>query len=177
MATAKGGSGSRDRRIIALERSCTRRRRLDDTLRAALSAQRSTHAALEAARDAKAAQVEHEAGILRFYQHRIEAMMTGTEAFSLDEMNGCRRYLDVVGERLRALQGELAQAEAAVHTSTAAIEKIQRDIALNQGRIDLCGERIGQIRRQHDEVAENASDEEAEETALSRRFQQQRAQA
>jgi type III secretion system HrpB7-like protein len=174
---AQGGSGSRDRRIIALERSCTRRRRLDDTLRAALATQRSAHAALEAARDAKAAQVEHEAGILRFYQHRIETMMTGTEAFALDEMNGCRRYLEVVGERLRLLEGELAQAEAAVHTSTAAIEKIQREIALNQGRIDLCGERIVQIRRRHDEAAENASDEEAEETALARRFQQQRAQA
>jgi type III secretion system HrpB7-like protein len=169
MAASKGGSGSRDRRIIALERSCTRRRRLDDTLRVALTTQRGTHATLEA--------IEREVGILRFYQHRIEAMMTGTEAFSLDEMNGCRRYLDVVGERLRALEGELAQAEAAVHNSTAAIEKIQRDIALNQGRIDLCGERIVQIRRQHDEVEENASDEEAEETALARRFQQQRAQA
>jgi type III secretion system HrpB7-like protein len=177
MAAAKGASGSRDRRIIALDRSCTRRRRLDDTLRATLAAQRNAHASLEAARDAKAAQVEHEAGIQRFYQHRIDAMMTGTEAFSLEDMNGCRRYLEIVGERLRALEGELVHAEAAVQNSLAAQDKTRRDIALNQGRIDLCGERIQQIRRQHDEAADNASDEEAEETALARRFPQQRARA
>jgi type III secretion system HrpB7-like protein len=175
--TARGASGSRDRRIIALDRSCTRRRRLDETLCATLNAQRNTHASLEAARDAKAAQLEHEAGIVRFYQHRMDAMMTGSEAFSLEELNGCRRYLEIVAERLRALEGELAHAEAAVQNSSAMLVKIQRDIALNQGRIDLCGERIQQIRRKYDEAAENTSDEEAEETALARRFQQQRARA
>jgi hypothetical protein len=64
-----------------------------------------------------------------------------------------------------------------VQNSSAMLVKIQRDIALNQGRIDLCGERIQQIRRKYDEAAENTSDEEAEETALARRFQQQRARA
>jgi type III secretion system HrpB7-like protein len=135
------------------------------------------HASLEAVHEAKAAQVEHESGILRFYQHRMDAMMTGTEAFSLEELNGCRRYLEIVGERLRVFEGELAHADAAVQNSAAMLEKIRRDIALNQGRIDLCGERIRQIRRTYDEAADNASDEEAEETALARRFQQQRARA
>jgi type III secretion system HrpB7-like protein len=177
MATGKGGSASRDRRVIALDRSCTRRRRLDETLRANLTAQRHAHGALEAARHAKAAQVEHEADIVSFYQHRIDAMMTGTEAFALDDLNGCRRYLQIVAERLSVLENELAHAEAAVQNSTAMMEKIQRDIALNQGRIDLCGEQIQQIRRKYDEAAENVSDEEAEETALARRFQQQGARA
>jgi type III secretion system HrpB7-like protein len=177
MAPANGSGGSRDRRIVALERSSTRRRRLDGTLRTTLAAQRSAHVPREAARDAKAAQVEHELGVLRFYQHRLDAMMAGVEPFALDELNGCRLYLEVVGERLRALEAELAQAEAAVQASLAAMTQTQRDIALNLGRIDVCDERIQTIRRQHDEAASNASDEEAEEAALARRLQERGANA
>ncbi|NYH24509.1 type III secretion protein HrpB7 [Paraburkholderia bryophila] len=162
--------GMQQRRIVALERSCTRRRRLGETLRAALAAQRNAHAPLEAARDAKQAQFAHETGVLRFYEHRMDGMMTGTEPFSLDDFNNCRLYIGVVNDRLRLLEAELAQAEAAVQANLAAIAQTQREIALNQGRIDLCGERIHDIRRAQDNAESDASDEEAEETALARRF-------
>jgi type III secretion system HrpB7-like protein len=168
---AAGSMGMQQRRIVALERSCTRRRRLDETLRATLAAQRNVQLQLEAARDAKAEQHAHEAGVLQFYQHRMDGMMTGSEPFSLDDLNNCRLYIGVVSDRLRLLETELAQAEAAVKTNSAAIAQTQRDIALNQGRIDLCGERIRDIRRVQDNAASDASDEEAEETALARRFQ------
>lgn len=168
---AAGSMGMQQRRIVALERSCTRRRRLDETLRATLAAQRNVQLQLEAARDAKAERHAHEAGVLQFYQHRMDGMMTGSEPFSLDELNNCRLYIGVVSDRLRLLETELAQAEAAVKSNSAAIAQTQRDIALNQGRIDLCGERIREIRRVQDNAASDASDEEAEETALARRFQ------
>lgn len=169
--------GMQQRRVVALERSCTRRRRLDESLRATLAAQRNAQLQLEAARDAKAAQHAHEAGVLQFYQHRIDGMMTGGEPFSLDELNNCRLYIGVVSDGLRLLETELAQAEAAVQANSAAITQTQRDIALNQGRIDLCGERIREIRRVQDNAASDASDEEAEETALARRFQARGAHA
>ncbi|MEM5453688.1 type III secretion protein HrpB7 [Paraburkholderia phytofirmans] len=172
-----GSKGLQQRRIVALERSCTRRRRLDETLRVTLTAQRGAHAPLEAARDAKAAQVAHEAGVLQFYQHRVDGMMTGTEAFSLDDLNNCRLYIGVVNDRLRVFETELAHAEAAVQANLAAIAQTQREIALNQGRIDLCGERIRDIRRVQENAASDASDEEAEETALARRFQARGAHA
>lgn len=159
------------RRIVALERSCTRRRRLDETLRATLAAQRNVQLQLETARDAKAERHAHEAGVLQFYQHRMDGMMTGSEPFSLDDLNNCRLYIGVVSDRLRLLETELAQAEGAVKSNSTAIAQTQRDIALNQGRIDLCGERIRDIRRVQDNAASDASDEEAEETALARRFQ------
>jgi type III secretion system HrpB7-like protein len=168
---AAGSMGMQQRRIVALERSCTRRRRLDETLRATLAAQRNVQLQLEAARDAKAERHAHEAGVLQFYQHRMDGMMTGSEPFSLDDLNNCRLYIGVVSDRLRLLETELAQAEAAVKTNSTAIAQTQRDIALNQGRIDLCGERIRDIRRVQDNAASDASDEEAEETALARRFQ------
>lgn len=159
------------RRVIALERSRTRRRRLDDTLRATLAAQRNAHAALEAARDASREQMEHQLGVLQFYQHRIDAMMTGTEPFALDELNHCRLYIGVVNDRLRTLEAQFAQAESNVQANLQAIGETQRDIALNQGRIDLCGERVREIRRAQENAASDASDEEAEEIALARRFQ------
>jgi type III secretion system HrpB7-like protein len=168
---AAGSTDLQQRRIVALERSCTRRRRLDETLRATLTAQRNAKLQLEAARNVKADQVAHEADVLQFYQHRIDGMMTGTEPFSLDNMNNCRLYVGVVNDRLRLLEAELAQAEAAVRENTVAIAQTQREIALNQGRIDLCGERIRDIRRVQENAASDASDEEAEETALARRFQ------
>jgi type III secretion system HrpB7-like protein len=168
---AAGSMGMQQRRIVALERSCTRRRRLDETLRATLAAQRNVQLQLEAARNAKAERHAHEAGVLQFYQHRMDGMMTGSEPFSLDDLNNCRLYIGVVSDRLRLLETELAQAEAAVKSNSAAIAQTQRDIALNQGRIDLCGERIRDIRRVQDNAASDASDEEAEETALARRFQ------
>ncbi|QCP52306.1 type III secretion protein HrpB7 [Trinickia violacea] len=175
---ASGGmNATAKRRIIALERSTARRRRLDESLRAALAAQRDEHTALEAARDAKARQVEHEAGVLQHYEDRIDALMTGTEAFSLNDLNGCRTYADIVAERLRASEAHLAQAEHAVQASLDAIAKTQRDIALNLGRIDLCDDRVRQIHRQQEEAAAIAGDDEAEEIALARRFQDRRANA
>ena len=163
-------TGLQQRRVVALERSCTRRRRLDETLRATLAAQRSAQVSLDAARDAKQEQFAHQTGVLRFYEHRMDGMMTGTEPFSLDDLNHCRLYLGVVNDRLRVLDAELAQARAAVQANLAAIAQTQREIALNQGRIDLCGERIREIRRVQEKAESDASDEEAEETALARRF-------
>jgi type III secretion system HrpB7-like protein len=170
-------TGSSARRVSALERASARRRRLDNTLRATLAVQHSELAQRQAARDARVQRVEQEASVLRVYLQRIEAMMSGSESFSLDQMNGSRLYIDVVRERLRAREAELAQSEALVKASTDAIAQTQYEIALNMGRIDLCSEQIDQIRRRHDESASDASDEEAEEIAMARKLQQRSEQA
>ncbi|MDR3096678.1 MAG: type III secretion protein HrpB7 [Paraburkholderia sp.] len=168
-AAAGGGAG---RRVAALERSRARRQRLDNSLRAALNARREERAERERARDAKAQEVEREAEVLRYYQQRIDTMMTGGDVFSLEALNGCRLYIGVVGEKLRVLEAALAQAEALVRESEGAIAQTRREIEQNLGRIDLCGARIAEIRRKQENAASDASDEEAEEAALARRLRE-----
>jgi type III secretion system HrpB7-like protein len=169
MGTAGSGAG---RRIAALERSLARRRRLDDSLRAGLNARREELAAREAARNERDLEVEREADVLRFYQHRIETMMTGGEAYSPDAFTSCLRYIDVVNEKLRELEAALAQANALVRESEDAIAQTRREIEQNLGRIDLCNRRIVDIRRKQENAASDARDEEAAEAALARRLRE-----
>ncbi len=168
-SSTRSGAG---RRVMALERSLARRRRLDDTLRATLAAHRNALAERERAREAKAQEVAREAEVLRFYEHRIESMMTGAQAFAPDALTACRRYIDVVADKLRVLDAALAQAQERVRESEDAMTQTRREIEQNLGRIDLCGECITQIRRKQDEAASDAADEEAEEAALARRFRE-----
>jgi type III secretion system HrpB7-like protein len=168
---ASGGTNaSAKRRIIALERSTARRRRLDESLRSALGAQRNQHISLEAARDEKIKEVEHEASIRRHYEGRIDAMMSGGEPFSLNDLNSCRLYADIVAERQHSCEVQVESVNGEIQDSLNVIAQTQRDIALNLGRIDTCEDQVKQIRRQQDELAATAADEEAEETALARRF-------
>lgn len=156
------------RRIAALEQTVSRRRRLDETLTAALSARRAEEAQARQARDEKASEVRQESELLQAYYDRIGRMMSGGSVVSVTEMTGTMRYAEVVAERLRAREGELQQREAAVADSEQQVAQAARAVANNRGRIDLCNDRIDELRRGEMMQATDIADEEAEETALAR---------
>jgi type III secretion system HrpB7-like protein len=156
------------RRIAALERTVSRRRRLDETLTAELSARRADEAQAQRALDEKATEVREEGERLQGYYDRIARMMSGGSAVSVTEMTGTMRYADVVAERLRALEGELRQHEAAVAEKERQVKEAVRAVANNRGRIDLCNSRIEELQRGAAMQATDAADEEAEEAALAR---------
>lgn len=174
-AASSISSGTYSRRIIALENSCSRRRRRDKVLRRVLATKRKELALLEESRDSKVRQVQQATDALRVHKERIDTMMTGTDAFSLDILNEFLLYLDILIERLRSCEADLSQTNAAVHASANAVALAIREIAVNLNRIDICSDCIRSMRREQDIAANEVCDEEAEENALARRFQERRA--
>jgi type III secretion system HrpB7-like protein len=156
------------RRIAALERTVSRRRRLDETLTAELSARRAEQSQAQQARDEKASEVSEKAGQLQQYYDRIARMMSGGSVVSVTEMTATMRYADVVAEGLRALEGELQQYEADLADKVQQVAHAVRAVANNRGRIDLCNDRIDELRRGETMQTTDAADEEAEEAALAR---------
>lgn len=156
------------RRIEALERTVSRRRRLDETLTAELSARRAEQAQAQQERDDKASEVSREDESLRGYYDRISRMMSGGSVVTATELTATMRYADVVADRLRALEGELRQREAALAERAQQVAQAMRAVANNRGRIDLCTDRIAELQRGEVMRATDAADEEAEEAALAR---------
>ncbi|CAE6758373.1 hypothetical protein R75461_05605 [Paraburkholderia nemoris] len=159
---------SADRRAAALKRTVERRTRLEETLRAKLAAQREEHARLEAQRDARREAVRQERDLLQTYHDRIARMMCGDEAFSLADMNASMRYTEIVEQRLRGCERELADSEEIVRAHEDELAATIRAIAGNRGRIDICKERIEDIGRTCFNAANDIADEEAEEAVLAR---------
>lgn len=156
------------RRIAALERTVSRRRRLDETLTAELAARRAEEAQARQSRDDKASEVKQEGEVLQGYYDRIARMMSGGSAVSVTEMTGTMRYADVIAERVRALEGQLQQCDAALADKTQEVAQAVRAVANNRGRIDLCNDRIEELKRGEMMQATDVADEEAEEAALAR---------
>ena len=156
------------RRIAALERTVSRRRRLDETLTAELAARRAEEAQARQSRDDKASEVKQEGEVLQGYYDRIARMMSGGSAVSVTEMTGTMRYADVIAERVRALEGQLQQCDAALADKTQEVAQAVRAVANNRGRIDLCNDRIDELKRGEMMQATDVADEEAEEAALAR---------
>ncbi|GAB6851285.1 type III secretion protein [Paraburkholderia kururiensis] len=156
------------RRIAALTRTTERRERLEETLRAALAARREEAVQLAAQRDGKAAEVQQARETLAQCHASIGDMMGGSAAFSLADLNAAMRYAEVVADRVRVLEADLAALIAACEAKQQEIVTAVRAIANNRGRIELCNERIAALRRRDDEAASDAADEEAEEAALAR---------
>lgn len=156
------------RRIAALERTVSRRRRLDETLTAELSSRRAEEAQARQDRDDKASEVSREDALLRSYYDRIAKMMSGGSVVTATELTATMRYADVVADRLRGLEGELRQREAVLTERAQQVVQAVRAVANNRGRIDLCTDRIAELQRGEAMQATDAADEEAEEAALAR---------
>jgi type III secretion system HrpB7-like protein len=157
-----------DRRIAALRRTTTRRKRMEDELRGTLAKQREEQAQIAARCDEKSAGIEREHDVLKESQTRIAQMMTGSEAFSIGDMHASMRYADTVSDRIHVLERERNSLEQAHREKTHEIAKTVRAIANNRGRIDLCNRRIEVIKRALDNEASDAADEDAEEASLAR---------
>ncbi|OAJ61455.1 hypothetical protein A6V36_24055 [Paraburkholderia ginsengiterrae] len=162
------GMNAADRRIAALRRTAERRTRLEDSLRNTLAAQREQHAHAAAQRDDKSAAVQSERELLLACHERIAQLMSGSKAFALAEMNASMRHAEIVADRLRVAEGELAMLEQAVEAKALEVAATLRAIANNRGRIDICKARVAEIRRSVEAAASDAADEEAEEAALAR---------
>ncbi|MPV67760.1 type III secretion protein HrpB7 [Burkholderia sp. BE17] len=160
----------RDRRAMAFARASERRRKLDGTLRGELAKRCTELQSLEIFLEEKARQVELKAADVNCHAARVDALTTGTEAFSLDELTSYHAYLGVAGEHLRTLEIEEARLHAAFEALAAVIEEKNLEIARNLARIDACDERIAQIRRDYEQAGDEALDEEMEEAAHARRM-------
>jgi type III secretion system HrpB7-like protein len=157
-----------DRRITALRRAVVRRKRIEDELREMLAQQRDEQATLLHSCEDKGTQIERERDVVRANEERIAQMMTGSSCFSIAEMQASMRYMDLVTDRIRVLQRELAALEQQYREKTDEISRTAQAIASNRGRIDVCERRIGVLRCKLDELASDIADEEAEEAALAR---------
>jgi type III secretion system HrpB7-like protein len=162
------GMSVADRRIAALRRTTERRTRLEKELRATLATQREALARIEAQREDKQTAVQRERDLLQSCHERIAQLMSGSKAFALAEMNAGMRHAEIVADRLRVVEGELAALEQAVQASATEVAATLRAIANNRGRIDICTQRVVEIGRTVANTASDAADEEAEEAALAR---------
>ncbi|MDB5787001.1 type III secretion protein [Caballeronia mineralivorans] len=157
------------RRIAALRRARSRRERMEADLRAVLEARRREHAELQARAGEAEASVARLDTIARDHRERIAGMMTGSEPFSIDIFEACRRYLEIVDAQLGEAQAALQACVDAVAAKAGEMAAARCAIALNRGRIDVCRDRAKQLEKSLDQIAADAEDEAAEELALARR--------
>ncbi|CAB3764329.1 hypothetical protein [Paraburkholderia humisilvae] len=157
-----------DRRLHALRLSRQRRERLDTSLRRVLDGQRGEYAAQRTRTDACANAVAVEAAALQAHHARMEAMVCGSEAFSLEAFNMCRQYIETLAERHRACLAQLEQQQQALDACAQAIAQTQRKISANHVRQDLLGKRSTRIAQELDAGAQDAADDEALEAAVAR---------
>lgn len=157
-----------DRPTAALRRSVERRTKMEETLRVRLATEREACTRLEAERDARreAMRVEHD--LLQACHERIARMMCDGHAFSPADLNASMRYAEIVEQRLRQCEGELAAAEDTLRAKESEVAATIRAIASNRGRIDVCNARIDEIGRARANAANDIADEEAEEAVLAR---------
>ncbi|WP_233203227.1 MULTISPECIES: type III secretion protein SctO [Mycetohabitans] len=137
-------------------------------MREMLAWQRDEQATLLHSCEDKGNEIERERDVVRAHEERIAQMMIGSSCFSIAEMQASMRYMDLVTDRIRVLQRELAALEQQYREKTDEISRTAQAIASNRGRIDVCERRIGVLRRKLDELASDIADEETEEAALAR---------
>ncbi|CAB3772876.1 hypothetical protein [Paraburkholderia humisilvae] len=155
-------------RVIALNRSITRRMRLDEQLRSRHAEQRNERAQIDGQCATQRARVQADQVALSTHINKVDALMSGIGAFSLGDLNNQRLYIGVATERLNLERDKLDQLETSLLTIEDSIALTQREIAQNSGRIDRCKERIRSIERELEVAADNAIDDDAEELAVAR---------
>ena len=167
----------KDRRAATLKVMLERRRRLDETLRGTLAAQRAAHAALlEQEGQAKAA-VDAEAAQLAEYDERLTAMLSSGAPLSIPLFTHCGEYRGVIAERHAAAKTEWTKLRKAVEKKETEMMETRGQILRNEGQIDVYERRIAQLARAAEQAVEDAQDEEVEESMAARGLRMRRAQA
>jgi hypothetical protein len=156
-----------DRRIAALQRTVKRRQRLEEALRAKLKQQRGELSDLCAQSDEKRAVLQRECEVRDASLQKIDSMMSGSDAFSIESLNSTVRFAGVMSDRIRLIESDLNALQQAVDAKQAEIRGTTSEISANQGRIDLCKKRQERIEKSLALAADDLADEEAEEIALS----------
>lgn len=158
----------KDRRLATFEVMLGRRRRLDESLRGELAVQRAAHAALcEQETQAKEA-LDAEAAQLAEYDRRLTAMLSSNAPLSIPMFTHCGEYRGVVAERHTAAQAQWTKARKATEKKEADMIETRRKILRNEGQIDVYERRIAQLKRTAEQAAEDAQDEEVEESMAAR---------
>lgn len=157
------------RQTAALRQSAARRERHEQTLRVALAGQQCEWDALRVQEQESVARIAELHARGEGYRARVEQMLSGSEPFSIESFDMCRRYLDLLAEQIAAARTVLdGQREAAARKAGEIAESRAR-IARNRVRIDTCSSRITAIVARLRQAADDAEDEEAEEAAIGRR--------
>lgn len=166
-----------DRRIATLRVMLERRRRLDETLRETLGAQRTAHAALVEKEQSAQAAVDAEAAQLADYDRRLTQMLSSKGAFDIPLFTQCGEYRGVVAERHAAAQAESSKARKATKSKEAEMTETRRQILRNEGQIEVYERRLAELRRAADQAIEDAQDEEIEESMAARALRTRRMDA
>lgn len=165
----------KDRRVAALKVMLARRRRLDETLRESLAAQRAAHTAL-AQREAQAkAEVDRQAADLAEYDKRLRDMLSSAAPLSIPLFTHCGEYRTVVAERHTAAQGEWTKAQKAVQQKESEMIETRGQILRNEGQIEVYERRIEHLKLAAEQAVEDAQDEEVEESMAARALRLRRA--
>jgi len=163
-----------DRRIATLCVMLERRRRLDDTLRETLAAQRTAHAALVEQELRAQAAVNAEAAQLAEYDRRLTQMLSSPAPLDIPLFTQCGEYRGVVKERHAAAQNELSKASKATKSKEADMTETRRKILCNEGQIEVYERRLAELRRAAAQAVEDAQDEEIEESMAARALRTRR---
>ncbi|MGG1948329.1 hypothetical protein AB1286_26575 [Trinickia sp. NRRL B-1857] len=165
----------KDRRITALKVMLARRRRLDETLRESLAAQRAAHTAL-AQREAQAkADVDVQAAELAEYDKRLRDMLSSRAPLSIPLFTHCGEYRSVVAERHTAAQGEWTKAQKVLQQKESEMIETRGQILRNEGQIEVYERRIAHLKLVAEQAVEDAQDEEVEESMAARALRLRRA--
>ena len=166
----------KDRRLATFKAMLERRRRLGETLRGTLSAQRAAHAELlEQEGQAKAA-LDAEAAQLAEYDKRLTAMLSSAAPLSIPLFTHCGEYRGVVAERHAAARTEWTKLCKAAKKKESEMIETRRQILRNDGQIDVYERRIAQLARAAEQAVEDAQDEEVEESMAARALRMRRAE-
>jgi type III secretion system HrpB7-like protein len=158
----------KDRRLVAFGLMLDKRRRLDQTLRETLVAQRAELEEAENFAQQQRASLDEARSVLNGCDDRVEAMLSGREAMSLPVFNQLREYRVVLVERVTAAEAEVKKAQAQVARCSEAVDDTRAQIVRNEGQIGVIEKRIEKIKIDAERAQEDLQDEEIEEIMVAR---------
>lgn len=158
----------KDARTVALQVVLARRRRLDERLNARLASERAELGELEQAQQQALDTLDEGRAKLHEQAERLKAMACGAERVAPRDYQSHVQWREVLDDRCRGFEGAWRNACAVTEQKSAQIADTMAEIRVNQTRVDVYKERIESIRKEAERAAEEAQDEEAQE---SRRVQ------
>ena len=158
----------KDRRLAAFGVMLAKRRRLAQTLRETLVAQRAELEQAARFAQQQRSSLDEARAVLDGCDHRVEAMLSGHEAMSLPAFNQLREYRVVLLERVTAAEAELRKAEAELARRREAVDETRAQIVRNEGQIAVIEQRIEKIEVEAERAQGDVQDEEIEEIMVAR---------
>jgi len=147
-----------------------RRRRIDRALREKLTQQGREQVELKQQLTDKQLAIDEVTEQLNANQARIEAMLSGSGTLCIADLIGYRQYREVIVERRRPLEADLANLHHAIQNHEQQMIQTRAEIMKNDGKIAICEKRLAALRTMVARATENLQDEEAQENMVGRWF-------